>query len=325
MPSHFDHRPVLLEAINSLLEPRPGSLLVDATVGGGGHAAALLEASQPGGRLVGLDVDAEALRAAGTALARFGDRVRLVRASFRDLPAALDAADVGRVDAVLMDLGVSSPQLDRPERGFRFAEATADRTPLDMRMDDRLQRDAAALLAEASEEELARLFAAYGELRGARRLARAIVRARRESPIRDARDLLDLVGTTGVGRGRRHHPATRVFQALRIAVNDELEALRAGLEGAVEVLRPGGRLAVISYHSLEDRIVKRFFQREERGCVCPPSLPVCTCGRRPRLRVLTRRPVRPSTDEVRANPRARSARLRVAERIAPQGEDKACA
>lgn len=325
MSSRFDHRPVLLEAINSLLEPRPGSLLVDATVGGGGHAAALLEASEPNGRLLGLDLDAEALEAARTALARFGDRVRLVRASFRDLAAAVAAADVGRVDAVLMDLGVSSPQLDRPERGFRFAEATAHRTPLDMRMDDRLGRDAAALLAEASEAQLARWLAEYGELRGARRLARAIAEARRKRPLRTARDLLDLVEATGVGRGRRHHPATRVFQALRIAVNDELGALRAGLEGALEVLRPGGRLAVISYHSLEDRIVKQFFRAEERGCVCPPSLPVCTCGRRPRLRILTRRPVRPSETEVRENPRARSARLRAAERIAAGAEGKACA
>lgn len=325
MSSRFDHRPVLLEAIKSLLEPQPGSLLVDATVGGGGHAAALLEATEPDGRLIGLDVDAEALRAAGTALARFGDRVRLLRASFRDLPTALEAAGVGRVDAVLMDLGVSSPQLDQPERGFRFAASTAEHTPLDMRMDDRLGRSAADLLAAAPESELARWFREYGELLGARRLARAIVEARRKRPIRTARDLLDLVEATGVGRGRRHHPATRVFQALRIAVNEELEALRCGLEGAVEVLRRGGRLAVIAYHSLEDRIVKQFFRQEERGCICPPSVPVCTCGRRPRLRVLTRRPLRPSAEEVRANPRARSARLRAAERIGPVEEGCRCA
>lgn len=311
------HRPVLLEASLASLALRPGSRVVDGTVGGGGHAEAMLRTIAPSGRLIGLDVDEEALAACAARLAPFGDRVHLERASFRELGRVLEELGVARVDAVLLDLGVSSRQLDAPDRGFRFAEESADVTALDMRMDARSPRTAAHLLAEAPAAELERWFREYGELSGARRLADAIVAARREAPLRTVRDLLRVVARARVGGGRRHHPATLVFQALRIAVNDELAALDEGLSAAIEALAPGGRLVVIAYHSLEDRIVKERLRAEARGCVCPPRQPVCTCGRAPRVRLLTRRAVRPTDEEVRANPRARSARLRAAERLAP--------
>lgn len=289
--------------------------MIDATVGFGGHAEAILERTSPDGRLIGLDRDDEALLEAERRVRRFGDRVHLVRASFRDLRQVLSEHRIDRADAVLFDLGVSSPQLDDPRRGFRFSEDTADATPLDMRMDRRSPTTAADLLATASEQTLSDWFGRYGELPGSKRLARAIVEARRRAPLRTAADLLRLVHETRVGVGRKHHPATLVFQALRIAVNDEIEALREGIEAAVESLTPGGRIAVIAYHSLEDRIAKQCFRRLERGCICSPKAPVCTCGRKPSLRPLTRKPVRPRPDEIARNPRARSARLRAAERI----------
>jgi 16S rRNA (cytosine1402-N4)-methyltransferase len=309
------HQPVLLGESLSLLGVGPGSWVVDGTVGLGGHAEAILERTAPDGRLVGLDRDEAALGEARRRLASFGERVELVHASFREIGQVLAERGRAAVDAVLLDLGTSSLQLDRAERGFRFASETAGTTPLDMRMDASSGASAAELLARASEETLATWFARYGELPGARRLAREIVRTRRTAPLRTAADLRAAIERAGVGRGRRHDPATLVFQALRIAVNDELEALDEGLTQGVDHLRPGGRLVVIAYHSLEDRLVKHRFRELERGCVCPPQSPVCTCGRRPRLRRVTRRVVRPSEAEVRVNPRARSARLRAAERL----------
>jgi 16S rRNA (cytosine1402-N4)-methyltransferase len=316
LASAFRHEPALLQQSLRWLDVRPDSLIVDATVGGGGHAAAILERSAPAGRLVALDVDEAALAAAAQRLAPFGERARLVHASFRRLRAVLLELGVDAVDGVLMDLGVSSHHLDAPERGFRFAEATASATPLDMRMDASAGPTAAELLASASAGQLEAWFREYGDLPGARRLARAIVAARERAPLRTAGDLRAVIREARVGGGRRHHPATLAFQALRIATNDELRALQEGLEGAVESLRPGGRLVVIAYHSAEDRIVKSCFRAEARGCVCPPHAPVCTCGRRPRLLILTRRPLRPDAEETRRNPRARSARLRAAERLA---------
>lgn len=312
------HRPVLLDESLAALALRPGSLVVDGTVGGGGHAEAMLQAVSPSGRLIGFDVDEEALAACAARLAPFGDRVHLERASFRDLGRVLEGLGIARIDAVLLDLGVSSRQLDAPDRGFRFAEESADVTALDMRMDSRSASTAAQLLAEASPAQLERWFREYGELPGAHRLAAAIVEARATAPLRTVRDLLAVVAHARVGGGRRHHPATLVFQALRLAVNDELAALEEGLDAALAALAPGGRLVVIAYHSLEDRIVKERFRAEARGCVCPPRQPVCTCGRSPRLRLLSRRALQPSDDEVRDNPRARSARLRAAERLAEQ-------
>jgi 16S rRNA (cytosine1402-N4)-methyltransferase len=318
MSNEYPHRPVLLEECLALLGrgAERGATVVDGTVGMGGHAEAILVRNAPDGRLIGLDRDADALRIAGSRLAPFGDRVRLVQASFRELDRVLAELGAPRVDAVLLDLGVSSLQLDAAARGFRFAEESADTTPLDMRMDASAGETAADLLRDAAEATLARWLAEYGELPGAHRLARAIVAERRARPLRTAADLLRVVRAARVGGGRRHHPATLVFQALRIAVNDELGALDRALDAASEALVPGGRLLVIAYHSLEDRAVKQRMAALERGCICPPKLPACVCGRRPLLRRVTRRAVRPGEDEMRANPRSRSARLRVAERLA---------
>jgi 16S rRNA (cytosine1402-N4)-methyltransferase len=311
----FAHRPVLLSESLDYLDPRPDAVIVDGTVGGGGHAAAILERTEPNGLLIALDRDPAALEAAAARLVGFGERVRLVRASFRALRQVLDAEGIDRVDGVLLDLGVSSPQLDEPERGFAFRSEVAEGTPLDMRMDPEAELTAEALLADWSAEELEGCFRNYGELPGSRKLARRIVAARERERLRTAADLLRVIEEAGIGRGRRHHPATLVFQALRIAVNDELAALEEGLEAAIDALRPGRRLAVLAYHSLEDRIVKHGLRAAEKGCVCPPGIPICVCGRKPRVRVLTRRPVRPSEEEQRSNPRARSARLRAAERL----------
>jgi len=308
------HEPVLLAETLGQLDLKPGKLIVDGTLGGGGHAEAILERTAPDGRLIGLDLDSEAIREAGARLARFGARVQLIQSSFRRLDDI--AADLAprEIDGIVLDLGVSSHQLDEPERGFRF-ERDSDRA-LDMRMDGSGARaTAGALLASLSAEDLERIFSEYGQLPGSRRLARAIVARRATVPVETAGDLVDLIGEVGVGRGRRHNPATLVFQALRIAVNDELGALEEGLQAAIRVLRPGGRLVVIAYHSLEDRLVKHAYRAAARGCVCPPEWPACRCGRQPTLEILTRRPITPSDDEIRANPRARSARLRAAMRL----------
>lgn len=315
MVSRFRHEPVLLDDVLSHLHLDPGAVVLDGTLGGGGHASAILERTAPDGLLIGLDLDADALAAAREQLERFGERVRLVRASFRELDRVLEAEGVDRVDGVLLDLGVSSHQLDTAERGFRFAEADAASTPLDMRMDPSTGRSAAQLLRRATTDELETWFRDYGELRGARKLARRIVEQRDTQPLETAADLLRAVREARVGGGRKHNPATLVFQALRIAVNDELGALRDGLEAAIAVLRPGGHLVVLAYHSLEDRIVKHHLRREEKGCVCPPHVPVCACGRRPRLSIVTRKPIRPREEEIAHNPRSRSARLRSARRL----------
>jgi 16S rRNA (cytosine1402-N4)-methyltransferase len=309
------HQPVLLEETLHWLDARPGRLIVDGTLGDGGHAEAILERTAPRGRLIGLDRDPDALRIAGDRLARFGERVSLAHASFADLTSVLAQTSLARVDGVLFDLGVSSRQLDQPERGFRFAVESARTTPLDMRMDRARGESAGELLARASEDELAHCFRAYGELPGAGRLAREIVRRRSQQPLRTTADLLAAISAARIGGGRKHNPATLAFQALRIAVNDELGALETGLGAAIDALAPGGRLCVIAYHSLEDRITKQRFAREERPCTCAPSAPVCTCGKKPRLVRATRKAVRPSELEVRNNPRARSAKLRAAEKL----------
>jgi 16S rRNA (cytosine1402-N4)-methyltransferase len=309
------HTPVLVEEILRLLALRAGALIVDGTVGGGGHAEAILEATAPDGQLVGLDVDDEALTEAAYRLRRFGDRVRLLRSSFRELRGVAERLGLAPLDGVLLDLGVSGRQIDAPERGFRFAGESAEATPLDMRMDRRAPRTAADLLATAPAASLATWFREYGELPGAHRLAQAIVAARATRPLCTTGDLLRVIRAARIGRGRRHDPATLVFQALRIAVNDELAALAEGLDAAIDGLAPGGRVAVVSYHSLEDRTVKQRFREAARGCLCPPKTPVCVCGRTPRLRLVTKRAVRPTPAELQRNPRARSARLRAAERL----------
>ena len=309
------HQPVLLQETLHWLGVKPGGLVVDGTLGDGGHAEAILEQSAPDGRLLGIDRDPDALRIAGERLARFGARVSLAHGSFRDLTALLARAGTPRVDGVLLDLGVSSRQLDQPERGFRFGVDSARTTQLDMRMDMAQGESAADLLARASESELADCFRNYGELPGAGRLARAIVLRREAQPLRSVADLLETIQGARIGGGRKHNPATLVFQALRIAVNDELGALDAGLDAAVDALSSGGRLCVIAYHSLEDRLAKQRIAREERPCVCAPAAPVCVCGRKPRLSRQTRKAVRPSEAEISNNPRARSAKLRAAEKL----------
>ena len=308
------HLPVLAEEIMTILSPRPGSLQIDGTLGGGGHTERILEASTPDGRVLGLDADPAAVARVRTRLARFGDRLVVRQADFRDVGTVAPAAGFAAVDGLLLDLGLSSYQLADAERGFGFRTGG----PLDMRFDRSRGVPAAELIATLDAAALASLFRRYGEEPRAGRIARAIVRERAVAPIDTAERLAAVVerAAPAAPGKRRIHPATRVFQALRIAVNDELGALEAALASAMDLLRPGGRLVVLSYHSLEDRIVKRFVAAERKGCVCPPVIPVCVCGRIPRLRALGPQPVVPTADEVAANPRARSARMRAAERLA---------
>jgi len=309
------HLPVMPDEVLGTLAPAPGSLQIDATVGGGGHTERILEAANPDGRLLGLDADQAAIDRVAERLARYGDRLVLRQANFRQLAEVAPAAGFDAVDGALFDLGLSSFQLADRERGFGFRTGG----PLDMRFDTTRGVPASELLATLDADELAALFRRYGEEPSAWKIAKAIVAARETAPIETAEDLAQLVESVAPGnprQRRRIHPATRVFQALRIAVNEELDALPEGLAAAVDLLRPGGRLVVLSYHSLEDRIVKRFLASERRGCTCPPELPVCVCGHSPRLRLVTRPSMTPSQAEVDANPRARSARLRAAERLA---------
>ena len=310
------HQPVLAEEVVSMLAPAPGSLQIDATLGGGGHTERILEASDPDGRLLGLDADGAAIARVDSRLRpRFGDRLVLRQANFRELADVAPAAGFGAVDGMLFDLGLSSFQLADTDRGFGFRAGG----PLDMRFDTARGVPASELLATLDVAELTALFRRYGEEPHAGRIARAIVEARRTTAIATAEELaatVERVVPRPPGARGRIHPATRVFQALRIAVNEELDALAEGLAAAIELLRPGGRLVVLSYHSLEDRIVKRFIDAERKGCICPPSIPVCVCGRTPRLRLVTRPSMTPTDAEIAMNPRARSARLRAAERVA---------
>jgi 16S rRNA (cytosine1402-N4)-methyltransferase len=306
------HRPVLLHEVVHWLGCAPGKRVADVTVGLGGHAAAIIDACRPDGLLVGLDRDEAALAAARARLDPA--RARLHRGDAMSLPAVLRAENLLPVDGVLFDLGVSSLQLDTPDRGFSFQSDG----PLDMRMDRRQSLTAAHLVNERSDAELTELLRTYGEERWARAIANAIVRARTTRPITRTRELADLVRSAIPARAQsaHPHPATRTFQALRIAVNRELDDLEPALEAALSCLSAGGRLAVIAFHSLEDRIVKHTFRRWEGACVCPPGLPICRCGRRRVACVLTARPLTPKPSELAENPRARSAKLRVAERLA---------
>jgi 16S rRNA (cytosine1402-N4)-methyltransferase len=304
---------LLTEAISGL-QPRSGGRYLDGTFGGGGHTRALLEASAPDGTVLALDADPAAIDRACALQQDPGVAQRLspVRANFADLATVARERGVAPLDGILLDLGLSSFQLDQPARGFAFRHEG----PLDMRFDPEQGAPASDLVNTLSERELADLIWRYGEEPGSRRIARAIVREREGEPIATTTRLANIVvGALRGRRGRDIHPATRTFQALRIATNEELTALEAALTGALDVLAPDGRLAVIAFHSLEDRIVKRFIERESVGCVCPPQVPVCVCGHRPRLQKITRRAVRPDVAEMDANPRARSAVLRVAQRL----------
>ena len=299
------------EAVLHWLQARPGGVYLDGTLGGAGHALLVLQQA-PGSRLIGLDRDPAALREAERVLAPFGDRVSLHHATFDRAAEVLEDLDIPALDGMLLDLGVSSHQLDTPERGFSFRQDA----PLDMRMDPQTGMSAADVINQAEERELARIFFTYGEERYSRRIARRIVERRREHPICRTGELAQLIceAVPGGRRPARIHPATRVFQALRIHVNDELGQVSRGVERAIDLLRPGGRLVVISFHSLEDRQVKQIFRERARGCICPPRLPVCHCGHTPDVRRLTGKGVRAEAAEVAVNPRARSAILRVVER-----------
>lgn len=311
--SGVPHRPVLLQETLDWLKPERGGLFVDCTLGFGGHSEAILEAS-PKTRVIGIDRDRTALEWSRERLARFGERFRAVHGNFRDIARVVEEAGETDVSGVLADLGISSLQLDAAERGFSFRQDA----PLDMRMDAESDEETAAdLLATLPEEEIARIIFEYGEERRSRRIARWIVERReRGEPITRTLELAELVArAVGWRKGDRIHPATRTFQALRIAVNRELEDLDRFLETAIDLLQTDGRLVVISFHSLEDRIVKQTLRRLSGRCECPPRIPVCSCGARKAIEVLTRRPVSPTESEMNENPRARSAKLRAGRKL----------
>jgi 16S rRNA (cytosine1402-N4)-methyltransferase len=307
-PSATDHVPVLAGEVRELLAVRPGETVVDATFGAGGHSSLLAADLQGRGKVIAIDRDPGARTYFDRFAKRAGVQARFLRGDFAVVLDQLAQNGV-EADAILLDLGVSSMQIDRPERGFSY---TAD-APLDMRMDPSADVTAAGIVNEAAERDLATIFKRYGEERYARQIARAIVRRRKEQPFERTGDLVETIKSAipAPARFGDGHPAKRVFQALRIAVNDELGSLETALPAAFSMLRPGGRLAVISFHSLEDRIVKRFMRDLERGCECPPDFPVCVCGKEPQLRSTSRKAIRPSAQETAANPRASSARLRV--------------
>jgi 16S rRNA (cytosine1402-N4)-methyltransferase len=307
-PSAIDHVPVLAGEVRELLAVRPGETVVDATFGAGGHSSLLAADLQGRGKVIAIDRDPGARTYFDRFAKRAGAQTRFLRGDFAIVLDQLAQNGV-EADAILLDLGVSSMQIDRPERGFSY---TAD-APLDMRMDPSADVTAAGIVNEAAERDLATIFKRYGEERYARQIARAIVRRRKERPFQRTGDLVETIKSAipAPARFGDGHPAKRVFQALRIAVNDELGSLETALPAAFSMLRPGGRLAVISFHSLEDRIVKRFMRDLERGCECPPDFPVCVCGKEPQLRSTSRKAIRPSAQETAANPRASSARLRV--------------
>lgn len=311
--SEFHHISVMPDEVLQALSPRSGGIYVDGTLGGAGHSGLILTASSPDGRLIGFDRDAEAIAVAKERLAPFGDRVRIFQRNFSSIAATLAEIGVDAIDGFVLDLGVSSHQLDREERGFSFM---AD-APLDMRMDRSSGESAADLVNTLSEGELFRIISEYGEERWAKRVASFIVKARDERPIETTLQLVDVIkGAIPKAKWEeRLHPATRTFQALRIAVNEELKSLETGLAALLQLLKSGGRGAVISFHSLEDRIVKESFRDAATGCVCPKELPRCACGRVPQFKVITRKPLRAGEEEVAANPRSRSARLRVVEKI----------
>ena len=309
----FSHITVLYDEVIRLLAPRPGGVYVDGTLGGGGHALGILQASSPDGMLLGFDRDAEALAAASRRLSSFGSRVRLFHENFTRLAETLANMGVGSIDGMVLDLGVSSHQLDTGERGFSFQQDA----PLDMRMDATSGRTAADLVNTLPEQDLERIIRDFSEERWARRIAAVIVAERETAPILTTSQLANLVKRS-IPRAKweaRLHPATRTFQAFRIAVNEELDNLEAGLRTSVASLAGGGRLAVISFHSLEDRIVKNTFNELAKGCVCLKNIPRCVCGKVPVVKKLTGKPVVARPEEVAENPRSRSAKLRVIEKL----------
>jgi 16S rRNA (cytosine1402-N4)-methyltransferase len=307
----FEHVPVLLPEVIESLHPESGKRYLDGTLGAGGHTEAILIKSSPDGQVLGLDRDDEAIAAARQRMRRFNHRFIARQASFADAKQILAEIGWDAVDGVVLDLGISSHQIDSPERGFSFRTEAR----LDMRMDRTQLLDAQKMVNSSPGDELERILRDYGEESNARRIARAIVAERKQRPIETTTELVKIVERVK-GRGRRqHHPATQVFQALRIAVNQELQHLERFLESGFELLRPGGRIAIISFHSLEDRMVKTAFRKWSRTCLCPPRVLRCQCGWSQKVKLITKKPLVPSTTEINANPRARSAKLRVVEKV----------
>lgn len=310
--SEFHHVSVLLEECIQGLAIKPDGIYVDGTLGGAGHSSRIA-AKLTTGRLIGIDRDNVALEAAAERLRPFEDRVTLVHANFCDMDQALQELGIDKVDGILLDLGVSSPQLDDGQRGFSYMTDA----PLDMRMNGEDIRDARQIVNTWSYEELKRILYDYGEERFAPRIAAAICRRREQAPIETTLELVDVIKSAMPASALREkqHPAKRSFQAIRIAVNDELGAVETVMKKAVPLLNPGGRLAVITFHSLEDRIVKNAMAEAAKGCTCPPSFPVCVCGKKPQVRIVTRKPIVSGEEELERNPRARSAKLRICEKL----------
>jgi 16S rRNA (cytosine1402-N4)-methyltransferase len=305
---HVPHQPVLYHEVLKALAPKSGLVYLDGTLGAGWHAEGILKASAPSGRLIGLDLDPHALEIAQQHLLAYQDRTIIRQASYFAVPKILKELGLNGIHGILLDLGVSSMQLDQPERGFSFLEDG----PLDMRFNPMEGPSAADLINALNADALSRIIWDYGEERYARRIAKAVVKAR---PIHTTQELVSVILAAVPGYEAHLHPATRTFQALRIATNEELETMAKALPGLVESLVVGGRIAVISFHSLEDRIVKSYFRKESKDCICPPEQPICNCGHLASLKILTKKPVRASDKEVERNPRARSARLRIAQKI----------
>jgi len=309
----WPHQPVLYQTVIDLVQPQPSGRYVDATLGAGGHAEGILQASAPSGLLLGLDVDPHALRIASKRLESFAERIILCQASYTELENEIKKIGWRNSDGILFDLGVSSMQIDAANRGFSFLHDG----PLDMRFNPLQKKSAADIVNQTNEEELAKIIWEYGEEPQARRIAAAIIKQR---PFHSTLQLAEVISNTVHQRKKRIHPATRTFQAIRMAVNDELVALELGLKAAVNCLAEKGKLVVITFHSLEDRLVKQYIRRESQGCVCPPTQPVCTCHHIPRLQSLTTHAIQANEDEIRRNPRARSARLRAAEKITSESQ-----
>lgn len=318
--TEFHHISILLDACLEALQIRPDGTYLDATLGGAGHSLAIAERLGPGGRLICIDRDDEALANAEKRLIAVRDRVTLVKSDFRALDAVLEGQGVDGVDGILFDLGVSSPQLDTAGRGFSYMQDA----PLDMRMDRQQTLTAYEIVNQWSQGELRRILYAYGEERYAPAIAAAIVRARAQKPVETTGELVQIIRNAmpPAAKREKQHPAKRTFQAIRIAVNDELGAVEEAMGKAIDALRPGGRLAVITFHSLEDRIVKEAFRQAAQGCICPPDFPVCVCGRKPKVKRIGRKPVVPEAAEVRENARARSAKLRVCEKLGYDGKER---